>query len=93
MRNLGKKISKIIKIDAEAHAVRLHFSDGAQGWVSLTSIFAKPKGLAASVLKRNLFESCFVDAGALAWPNGLELCPDSLRSMLEAPKKGRKRVA
>jgi len=32
---------------------------------------AKPKGLAAEVIKGGIFERCFVESGALAWPNGL----------------------
>ncbi len=87
MKHLGNKISKIIKIDSEDLAVRIRFSDDTQGWVSLKSIFAKPKGLAAHVLKGNLFDKCFLESGALAWPNGLELCPDFLRKKFESQRK------
>jgi hypothetical protein len=26
-----------------------------------------------------MFEKCLVELGALAWPNGFELCPDALK--------------
>jgi hypothetical protein len=29
-----------------------------------------------------MFPRCFVENGALAWPNGFELCPDVLRARL-----------
>ena len=33
-----------------------------------------------------MFERCFVEDGALAWPNGYELCPD-LRARLEKKRR------
>jgi hypothetical protein len=93
VKRLGNKISKILKTDSGAFAVRLRFSDGSHGWVSLKEIFEKPKGLAAQILKGGLFDSCFLESGALAWPNGLELCPDSLRMMLQSQKKNRHSAA
>jgi len=30
-----------------------------------------------------MFDKCFVEMGALAWPNGFELCPDALRHWFE----------
>lgn len=93
MKRFGNKITKITKIDAESFCVQLRFSDKTQSWVSLKHIFIKPKGLAAEVLKGNLFDSCFIEAGALAWPNGLELCPDALRQLSETQKKNKNSAA
>lgn len=93
VKRFGNKVTKIIKVNSEAFAVRIRFSNGTQGWISLKSIFAKPKGLAAEVLKGNLFEQCFLEFGALAWPNGLELCPDSLSLMLQSQKKNNRNAA
>ena len=93
MGRLGNEIYKIMEIDSEAFAVRLRFSDGTQGWISLKSMFEKPKGLAVEILKGNLFAACFIEAGALAWPNGLELCPDSLHMKLKSQKKNRSPAA
>lgn len=89
MKGLNNKITKIIKRNSETFSVQIQFADGAQGWISLENIFEKPKGLATQVLKGGLFTSCFIDSGALAWPNGLELCPDSLYMKLKSKKKSR----
>jgi len=66
-------------------------SDGFRGTVDLGRIFAAPKRkpLVVEILRGNLFERCFVESGALAWPNGFELCPDALRALITDQKKAR----
>ena len=76
---LGHKILKIMSTDDDLFKVKLKFSDGIIGEVNLGFIFSKPKNLAAEIIKGNLFTKCYIESGALAWPNGFELCPDSLR--------------
>lgn len=75
---LGNKIVKIIKTGLEGFTVTLKFSNGEIGTVSLHHIFSPPKNLAVDVLTGGMFHKCFIESGALAWPNGLELCPDSI---------------
>lgn len=84
---LGNKITKIINANEDTLKVKLKFSDGVVGEVDLGFVFAKPKYLAAEVIKGGLFTKCYVETGALAWANGLELCPDNLR-MKVSVKKG-----
>lgn len=76
----GNEIEKITHVDADAFRIRLKYIDGFEGEVDLSSIFRKPVGLALEIHRGSLFERCFVEAGALAWPNGYELCPDALRA-------------
>lgn len=80
---LGRKIKKILSVQSDTFSLKLKFEDGHVAWVSLEYLFARPKGLVAEVLKGQLFNKCFVESGALAWPNGLELCPDALRLLAE----------
>lgn len=80
-KDLLNKISKITNIDSEKFRVELLFEDGSACEVSLAHIFTSPKGLASEIIRGNLFERCFVESGALAWPNGFELCPDSLKEL------------
>lgn len=75
---LGNHIQKIINVDPDSFTVQLQFDDGARAQVNLRAIFARPKGLAAEILRGDMFSQCFIEAGALAWPNGFELCPDVL---------------
>lgn len=89
---LGNKIDKILDVSEESYSVKLKFSDGAIGVVSLAHLFDRPRALTAEILKGGMFTMCFVENGALAWPNGFELCPDALRArMLPAAKKTRSR--
>ena len=89
MKKFGNKIRRILDVDDESFSVSLRFSDGAGGVVSLGHLFERPKGLAADILKGGMFSMCFLENGALAWPNGFELCPDALRARLtSAAKRG-----
>lgn len=81
MKKYGNKILKVLGAELETYSVKLKFSDGTLATISLDEIFSKPKGLAREIMKGNLFGKCFIESGALAWPNGFEICPDSLRLM------------
>jgi hypothetical protein len=90
---LGNKIKKILSIDDENFIVELKFADGTTGEVCLDFIFARPKNLALEISKGNLFKKCYIESGALAWPNGLELCPDSLKMRMTKSTLKKKKVA
>lgn len=86
------KIEVILVVDRERYAVKLRFADGQDGTVSLAHLFEEPRGLTAEILKGDMFAKCFIENGALAWPNGFELCPDALRArLLPSAKTDRKR--
>ncbi len=94
MKTLGKKISCIVSINSDEHAITLQFGKIEKITISLKPLFDKPKGLVAEILKGNFFDQCFVEHGALAWPNGLELCPDALYSWhLNSKKHPSKKAA
>jgi hypothetical protein len=78
MKKIGNKIRSIQRADTATLTVSLRYDDGSARQISLASVFATPRGLAAEVMRGNLFSRCYVENGALAWPNGLELCPDAL---------------
>ena len=85
---LGNKIEKIIATDEDTFKIKIRYTDGLVGEVDLSTFFLKPKNLAAEIIKGQLFGKCYVESGAIAWPNGLELCPDALRMKLKT-KKGK----
>jgi hypothetical protein len=86
---LGTRIKRIKKVDGERQEVFLEYSDGLTCMVNLRFLFENPRGrpLILEILRGNLFERCFVESGALAWPNGYELCPDALRAWAEEQRK------
>ncbi|MGZ8285246.1 MAG: hypothetical protein ACXW27_10235 [Allosphingosinicella sp.] len=76
---------ELVRISAaDDRALNLTFSDGSSGrW------WADPVILRDTVLTRPLedpayFRRAFIEAGALAWPNGLEFSAHSLREKLDA---------
>ena len=88
---LGTSLKEIASADAEHHRLRLEYTDGFVGEVDLGFIFAEPKRkpLVLEILRGNLLGRCFVESGALAGPNGFELCPDALRAWIVEQKKRR----
>lgn len=87
----GCQIVKVSNPDIEHFKVDLIFDDGTVGSVSLRHIFGKPKHMSAEVLRGGMFERCFVESGALSWPNGFELCPDALYEWMKEQAKARKK--
>jgi hypothetical protein len=82
---IGTSIARVAAVHPETYRVTLVFSDGFEGSVDLDFLFsnASKKPLVSEILRGDLFSKCFVESGALAWPNGYELCPDSLRQWIE----------
>ncbi len=76
---LGNKLNKILKIEKEKFIIHVEFNDGTKGKFNCEFLFIKPQGLATEILIGNFFDKCFIENGALAWPNGFELCPDSIK--------------
>jgi len=95
MKKWGNKIQRVLAIDPETLSVTLTYADGQTVRISLAPLFRTPRGLAAEVMRGNLFGACYVESGALAWPNGLELCADALlmESVAPAVKRPSKRRA
>ena len=88
---LGTRIKRIVAIDPERYRIRLEYSDGFRGTVDLSATFASPgrRPLVLEILRGQLFSRCFVEGGAVAWPNGYELCPDALRAMMSEQRRRR----
>jgi len=88
---LGNRIKRIKRVDPEHWKVSLEYADGFAGTVDLSSVFRNPKRkpLVAEILRGGLFERCFLESGALAWPNGYELCPDAIRAWIVEQRRRR----
>ena len=65
----------------DAFKLALTFSNGDRGVFDGAAYLAEKHGSLLEPLKKaEYFQRCFIDAGALCWPNGLEL---SAQRMLE----------
>lgn len=62
--------------------VALEFSDGAAGEFDGRALLQRNGPLLDPLRSETYFGRCFVDAGALCWPNGLELSPARLRESI-----------
>jgi hypothetical protein len=54
------------------------FSDGREGTFDGATLLQKTGSLLEPLRNENYFTKFFIDAGALCWPNGLELSPARL---------------
>lgn len=61
--------------------IELDFSTGALGIFDGKQLLAKEGPLLIPLHDEAFFQRFFVDAGALAWPNGLELSPNRLHEL------------
>ncbi|NOU00571.1 MAG: DUF2442 domain-containing protein [Gallionella sp.] len=62
----------------EDFQVALIFSDGREGVFDGRTLLARSGSLLEPLRKEAYFQRLFIDAGALCWPNGLELSPARL---------------
>jgi Protein of unknown function (DUF2442) len=72
---------KIIKLEhVGGHTLRLTFSDGMIGLWDAAPLLASRKTPLTNPLREDPteFARAFIESGALAWPNGLELAPWTL---------------
>jgi hypothetical protein len=63
-------------------ALEIGFSDGAIGCWSAGMLIARATVLTEPLADPVYFARAFIEAGALAWPNGLELSPAALHREL-----------
>lgn len=62
--------------------LELRFSDGSHGVWSAAALIARGTELTSPLADPAYFRRAFIEAGALAWPNGLGLSADGLRRRL-----------
>lgn len=72
---------KIVKVEhTSGHSLRLTFSDGMVGVWDAGPLLASRATTLTTPLREDPteFARAFIESGALAWPNGLELAPWTL---------------
>lgn len=74
---------KLIGLESTGEAVlELRFSDGSHGVWSAAELIARDTVLTRPLADPAFFRRAFLEAGALAWPNGLELSAAGLHRRL-----------
>ena len=64
--------------------VALRFSDGKEGLFDGQDLLQRKGPLLEPLRSEEYFKRLFIDAGALCWPNGLELSPARLHESCQA---------
>ena len=64
--------------------VSLRFSDGKEGVFDGLELLKRSGPLLEPLRDETYFKRVFIDAGALSWPNGLELSPTRLHETCRA---------
>lgn len=74
---------KLVAIERAGEAeLALRFSDGSHGLWSAVFLIARDTELTRPLADPAYFGRAFIEGGALAWPNGLELSAPSLHRRL-----------
>ena len=81
-----------IRIAGEA-ALDVAFSDGSSGRWSAKALIARDAELTRPLADPAYFGRAFIEAGALAWPNGLELSAPSLHRRLDEAGELKRKAA
>ena len=70
------RVVEVLALDR--YKIRVEFDDGTRGEVDLADLAGE--GVFASWNQPGAFEKAFVDPAThtVAWPGGIDLCPDSL---------------
>ena len=74
-------------------ALDLLFSDGSCGRWSAASLIARDSELTRPLADRAYFARAFIEGGALAWPNGLELSAHGLHRRLDEAGELKRKAA
>ncbi|MBS4099282.1 MAG: DUF2442 domain-containing protein [Sulfuricella sp.] len=64
--------------------VALNFSNGQEGVFDGHALLQRSGSLLEPLRAEDYFKRLFIDAGALSWPNGLELSPARLYELSKA---------
>ena len=75
---------KLVRIEPLSDTtLALHFNDGSRGEWSAAAILARDTVMTRPLADPVYFRRAFIEAGALAWPDGLDFSARSLRDELE----------
>ena len=66
----------------ERHEILLRFSDEASGILDFTPFIKADTEMTKPLRDPAFFKRCFIELGALAWPNGFDLSAGSLHQRL-----------
>lgn len=67
--------------------ITVEFSDGNKGVFDLSTYLSERTGsLLVPLANEDYARRCFIDAGALCWPNGLELSAERLHELVSLSK-------
>ncbi len=78
-------LNKVVKVKSlDKHLLEVEFADGAHGVFDATGILDGPGPLVEQLWDEAYFKRAFIEAGAVTWPNGYDLCPDWLRQQMSS---------
>lgn len=86
--NGQSRMNKLINIRYQGDfQVVLGFSDGKEGIFDGRELLRRSGPLLEPLRDEKYFRRLFIDAGALCWPNGLELSPARLHETCRVPER------
>jgi hypothetical protein len=77
---------RAVSVDAlQGYRLRVRFVDGLEGVVDMSELVASPNaGVFAALADAEAFNRVFVALGAVCWPDGLDIAPDTIYAAIKA---------
>lgn len=77
-------LNKVVKVESlGGFHLRVRFADGAAGEHDFADLVKRTGPMLEPLHDPLYFARVYLDHGALTWPNGYDMCPDTLRMKLE----------
>ena len=71
---------RIRHVRAQYPRLECQFDDGDWRVFDMSRILESAGPMAQPLLKKTFFAKAFIDAGAVTWPNGYDLCPNVIHA-------------
>lgn len=85
---------KLTRIEPhDDYTIQLYFSDDSSGEYDFSDYVNAATPMTKPLQDVGFFKRCFVEMGALTWPNGFDLSPAALHERLKQANKLHKAVA
>lgn len=76
---------KVTKVEAlNNYLLHVEFADGTAGLVDMAEFLKRDCGVFKVLRDSDLFMRVYIDNGAVAWPEELDLAPDKMHEELQA---------
>lgn len=76
IREMNKILHKIINVEVKESILVCYFNDDTVVEYDMKKTLADTGTMIEPLRDKKFFSKVFIESGALAWPNGYDICPE-----------------